>query len=135
MRRSIGRNHGSSPPRDAAAGLAFASKQNVGILGLCGRGCFRDACRAGGLVSVAPAREPHGGLRRPVVWTFFPVWSSGGLAGLLDYGFLGKGAYIRAGGVSPLEGLRPGGSSSGRSAGGTLLLACAGSIRYWVIPV
>jgi hypothetical protein len=119
-----------------AAGLAFVSKQNVGIAAF--------AAAAIVVVCVAPADSLRtrrlGGLTMafvlPVVLTLLPVWWSGGLTGLVDYGFLGKGAYLRAGGVSPLEGLRPWRElfEGGRPAG-ALLLACAGSIRYWVLPL
>lgn len=118
------------------AGLAFVSKQNVGVA------AYAAAVIAA--VRVAPAgsfraRRLAGltaAFALPVVLTLLPVWWSGGLAGLLDYGFLGKGAYLRFGGVSPLEGLRPWRElfEGGRPAG-ALLLACAGSIRYWVIPL
>jgi hypothetical protein len=119
-----------------AAGLAFLSKQNVGIVA--------GAAAAVSIVSCA-RREPSRVVRLgvlaaafslPVALGILPVWSSGGLAGLLDYGFLGKGAYVRIGGVSPLEGLRPWQEliRGGRPAE-PLLLACAGSVRHTVIPL
>jgi 4-amino-4-deoxy-L-arabinose transferase-like glycosyltransferase len=119
-----------------AAGLAFVSKQNVGIAAYAAAAVAAasvesaDSTRARRLGSLTAA------FAVPVVLAFLPVWLSGGLAGLLDYGFLGKGAYLRVGGVSPLEGLRPWREpfEGGRPAG-ALILASAGSIRYWVIPL
>lgn len=69
------------------AGLAFASKQNTGVLAL--------------LAVVAIARRRSA----PAVMAFAvtvasiltPVISSGGGPGLLDFGFLGKGAYAKHG--------------------------------------
>jgi hypothetical protein len=78
------------------AGIAFACKQNVGILALLaflavvvvqplGRARARAACLA--LAGFAGA----------AALALSPVAASGGLSHFADYGFLGKGAYVNAG--------------------------------------
>jgi hypothetical protein len=80
-----------------AAGLCFASKQNIGVYTL-----------AALLVAVVigPLREQDKRLRDAIIVlavfvlvvtvVLLPVWLSGGYQEFLDYGFLGKGTYLRA---------------------------------------
>jgi hypothetical protein len=79
----------------AAAGLCFSAKQNYGLLTL--------ALLAAALLprdrrsDRLPALLAAGGA---IAITHLPVFLSGGLPGLLDFGFLGKATYLR----SPAEG-------------------------------
>jgi hypothetical protein len=78
-----------------AAAVCFASKQNMGVYAL--------AALMAALVSGGRARSC---VRAMVVFALttvvllLPVMLGGGLAGLADYGFAGKGAYVRLGHVS-----------------------------------
>ena len=87
------------------AGLSFAAKQNVGLLALMAaliamaagaRDRRRLAVRAGFIVA---------GFIVPVVVVLLPVLMDGGLPALWEYGFAGKGAYVRLGGVSYIDSL------------------------------
>ncbi len=89
------------------AGLAFASKQNVGVLALA------SVC---GALAVAAGTGP-GRPGRHAMWVvagfsaasllvLAPVAGSGGLPALWDYGFAGKGAYLDIGSVSYASSLR-----------------------------
>jgi len=87
----------------ALAGLAFAAKQNVGLLALGAVGCALvvDARRTGGSTATAAARAFLGFAAAAGV-VLVPVALSGGLPALWDYGFSGKGAYLDIGAVSYL---------------------------------
>jgi hypothetical protein len=86
------------------AGLSFASKHNVGLLAL-----------VAALVAIGiDRRRSNDGLRTAtavaafsatVVTILIPVLVSGGLPRLLEYGLLGKGAYVLTGNVSYLASL------------------------------
>jgi hypothetical protein len=75
----------------AAAALAFASKQDVGVYAL-----------AAVLITFALERRLRscllalGSFAAVVGCLLGLVWLSGGFAGYVDYGFTGKGAYVRA---------------------------------------
>ncbi len=86
----------------AAAGLAFATKQNVGALALA---ALLVAVAAGG-VWRRPALAALAAFAAIAVLLVLSLWALGSLGGLADYGFLGKGAYVKGGSVGPLEGLR-----------------------------
>jgi len=86
------------------AGLCFASKQNVGLFVAAAllaairlRAGGREGWRGVGLAGAA--------FLATLAVTIIPVLLSGGLPRLLDYGFLGKGAYA-ASGVSYLGKVR-----------------------------
>ena len=81
------------------AGLSFSAKQNVGLLAL-------GAALAAVIVTTTEFRRARrrcslvvAGFAAAVLVALTPVVVSGGFAGLLDYGFTGKGAYLRVGGV------------------------------------
>jgi hypothetical protein len=87
----------------ALAGLAFATKQNVGVFAagavlvsvlLTGAG---ERIRATALAAVA-----FGGA---IVLALVPVVATGGLGGLWDYGFAHKDQYVERGSISYLEGI------------------------------
>lgn len=104
------RSAGALGMAGVAAGLCFAAKQNLGLYALA----------ALLLTVVVHARATRTGAERTLVAMFLvltafvlstvlvllPVGFSGGTEKLLEYGFLGKGAYLRYGQVSYLEGLR-----------------------------
>jgi hypothetical protein len=78
-----------------AAAVCFASKQNMGVYALAaflivlvGRGRIRSAVQVTGVFAVT------------TVVLLLPVILNGGLAWLVDYGFTGKGTYMRLGHVS-----------------------------------
>ncbi|CAA9368362.1 MAG: hypothetical protein AVDCRST_MAG68-5195 [uncultured Gemmatimonadetes bacterium] len=85
----------------ALAGLCFMAKQNMGVYAL--------AALVAAVVFAGPAGG-RGALRRTavvavsfagvVVLAAVPVVASGGLEALVDYGFTGKGTYLRAGRIS-----------------------------------
>ena len=102
----------SRPHRDLAtgalAGLSFAAKQNVGLLALA-------AALAAVPVASLPGEQPGRTWRRAALITagfwvaagvsLLPVGLSGALPGLWEYGFAGKGAYLRLGGLSYFDSL------------------------------
>jgi hypothetical protein len=100
--RGLGTGRGALAAAGAAAGLCFMAKQNIGLLALAALGATvlaasrgvrpRDVLERLALVAVAFA-----GVAALVI---APVVVSGGFAGLIDYGFTGKGAYVRAGRIS-----------------------------------
>jgi hypothetical protein len=84
----------------ALAGLCFASKQNMGVLALLA--LVAAVCIAGRprqLLSLWAAFAITTAL------ALLPVLISGGMSALIDYGFTGKGAYVRFGQISYLSGL------------------------------
>lgn len=102
----------------ALAGLSFASKQNVGLLAL----------GSAGLALGLRGEQPFGpsaarllaGFSAAIVMVFLPVAISGGLPGLWDFGFVGKGSYLDIGAVSYFGSLQAafGGLVAGMSADG-----------------
>lgn len=91
----------------AMAGLCFMAKQNIGVFALAALGATiliasrgaRPRAVLGRLALVA------GVFACVVALVIAPVVVSGGLAGLVDYGFTGKGAYVRAGRISYWDGV------------------------------
>jgi 4-amino-4-deoxy-L-arabinose transferase-like glycosyltransferase len=105
---AVGRSRRALVLAGVACGMAFASKQNIGLYAL-----------GAVLLLVLSSRPRPGetGRRRPLslvsasfllsaAATLVPVWWSGALPEFLDYGFLNKGTYPRRAGVSYFEGLR-----------------------------
>lgn len=92
-----------------AAGLCFASKQNIGIYALAAL-LLMVAFNSGGILMKRKRKLVDilivlSSFLLASVLVFFPVWSSGGTEKLIDYGFINKGTYIRLGGISYLDGL------------------------------
>ena len=93
-----------------AAGLCFRAKQNLGLCALAAlmltvavdSGYRQQGVRA----SLRTVSSVLIGFCPVCLAVLLPVWSSGGLGKLLEYGFLGKEAYVRYGGVSYLQGVR-----------------------------
>lgn len=94
-----------------AAGLCFVSKQNFGVyalvallltvvMGSRGTGLSRRG------PSVAVLRVLAAFLLASAL-VLLPVWFSGGIEKLFDYGFANKAAYLQLARVSYLEGLKP----------------------------
>jgi hypothetical protein len=113
------------------AGLAFASKQNVGLLAL-------GAAGIGCVMSAGVERQPF---VRPVMWmsagfaaaalvALAPVIASGGMPGLWDYGFVGKGAYLDIGSVSDVGSL---GQTFGPLASGMSMAAMSTAFHGLVL--
>ncbi|MDO8671692.1 MAG: hypothetical protein Q7O66_09725 [Dehalococcoidia bacterium] len=113
-----------------AAGLSFASKQDVGLYALGAllvvvwlgktRGAFRPgataqgtaphkralgAIRSAGRTAIAPASVAVGAFLIATALVFVPVWRTGGGQKLLEYGFTNKGAYLTYGQISYLDGI------------------------------
>ena len=94
------------------AGLSFASKQNIGLLALVTVfGVLAGMGRAETRLGPPPSRRQAGlsvaaGFAVTTAAVLAPVLASGGLAGLWEYGFAAKGAYVRVGGVSFLDSVR-----------------------------
>jgi hypothetical protein len=98
---SLALTHAATERRDwllasaAAAGLAFASKQNLGLLAL--------AVPAAALASGPGRRSARAWLGLALAFSsaalapLLPVALSGGLPRLVEYGFLGKGGYVGSG--------------------------------------
>lgn len=95
--------HNTAQRRDVVlaavlSGLCFAAKQNMGLLVLAA------------LLTVVGVRDARAALRCAlyaavtIVIALMPVLFSGALAEMIDYGFTGKGAYVRLGGTGWLEG-------------------------------
>ena len=92
----------------AAAGLCIMTKQNIGLLVTMAAGATlllgqRDASRRDTLRAIALLA---GAVAVPVVLISLPVVISGGLDELIDFGFLGKGNYLRYGSVPFLDGIK-----------------------------
>jgi hypothetical protein len=100
LREEQGRLGRSAWSAGACAGLAFAAKQNVGVLAFA-------AFAASALILRRPVRFIVRGMiaaGAAAMVALAPVAASGGLEALFDYGYLGKGAYLRSAGT-PLLGL------------------------------
>ena len=88
----------------AAAGLAFASKQNVGIYALAA--LLATIPLAGVRDRLRDAGVALAGFAVAAVLPIVPVAATGGFDAFVDYGFRNKGAYSDLGAVGYLEGFR-----------------------------
>ncbi|HBC93481.1 MAG TPA: hypothetical protein DCZ10_11465 [Pelotomaculum sp.] len=108
-RAGKGKSTGALAAAGLAAGLCFVSKQNIGIYAL-GALLLVVACNSSS-IRLKRQRKPADLLLVLAAFflvsalVFLPVWFSGGIEKLLDYGFFNKGTYIRLGRVSYLDGL------------------------------
>ena len=84
------------------AGLCFATKQNAGMLTLAALLAtvliVSVAGHTGAKKALALMAVMFAGFLLASSLVLFPVYLTGGIPGLLDYGFLGKGAYLQHGG-------------------------------------
>jgi hypothetical protein len=83
----------------AAAGLCFTAKQNVGVYAMAALvvAVFAASRGAGPREVLRRLALVAGAFAGAVLLVIAPVAASGGLEALVDYGFTGKGAYLRAG--------------------------------------
>ena len=93
----------------ASAGLAFASKQDIGLYVLAalllavGAACYRKQFDRPALwASIAAVLAAF---VCAALLAVLPIWLSGGAEKFLEYGFTNKGTYLRLAGVSYLDGL------------------------------
>lgn len=87
-----------------AAGLAFASKQNVGLYALAA--LLAAIILAGAGQRLRGAALALAGFLACALVPIVPVLATGGLGKLVDYGFTNKSTYADVGRVSYLSGLR-----------------------------
>jgi hypothetical protein len=92
----------------AAAGLSFCSKQNYGLaalgaLAVCAWVGSRAALMRRRLLDVALVPAAFAAV---TILVHLPVYLSGGLPGLIDYGFTNKTQYVRFASVSYTDGIR-----------------------------
>jgi len=104
-----GRSTGALAAAGLAAGLCFASKQNIGIYALAAL-LLMVIFNTGGIPLKRKGKIVDflivlSGFLLVSVLVFLPVLFSGGTEKLIDYGFINKGTYIRLGGMSYLDGL------------------------------
>jgi hypothetical protein len=102
-----GAGRGMLAAAGTAAGLCFMAKQNIGVFAL--------AALMATVVVASRGARPRAVLGRlaliagvfagVVALVAAPVAASGGLEALVDYGFTGKGAYVRAGRISYWDGV------------------------------
>ena len=88
----------------AAAGLAFAAKQNVGLLVLAA--VFVAVLLAGVGRRMASWTLAGAGFIVCALLPLIPVAATGGFSAFLDYGFTNKGTYTDLGGISYPTGFR-----------------------------
>ena len=88
----------------AAAGLAFAAKQNVGLLVLAA--VFVAVLLAGVGRRIASWTLAGVGFLVCALLPLIPVAATGGFSAFLDYGFTNKGTYTDLGGISYPTGFR-----------------------------
>ena len=88
----------------AAAGLAFATKQNVGLLALAA--LFLAVLLAGAGRRVRSWALAGAGFVVFALLPLVPVAATGGFRAFVDYGFTNKGTYTDLGGISYTTGFR-----------------------------
>jgi len=104
-----GKSTGALAAAGLAAGLCFASKQNIGIYAL-GALLLTLTFNSSSIRSKRQSKPADiiivlSAFFLVSALVFLPVWFSGGTEKLLDYGFFNKGTYIRLGRISYLDGL------------------------------
>lgn len=89
----------------ACAGFSFASKQNVGVLAFGASAASIIVLSSEYRLRARMVLAVTVGFAAAVGTALLPMVLRGGAAGLWDFGFVGKGTYLRVGGVSYLASL------------------------------